>query len=121
MWKKNQFSFYKMAAASKWVLLHSVARKVIFQQQRRDFMHRTLDYLKTNEMVKVMPGGSVESRRYVLKRDAMGYSMHFTVINKDSQMYIHYKNHQESVMCVKGSLELEVSKTFFKSCSTSAI
>ena len=80
----------------------------IFQSSRRYFMHRTLDHLKKHEMVKVMPGGSAESRRYVLKRDGMGYSMHFTVIAKDSQMYIHYKNHQESVMCVNGSLKLEV-------------
>ena len=55
-----------------------------------------------------MPGGGVESRRYVLKKDNMGYSMHLTMIAKDSSMYIHYKNHQESVICVGGSLELEV-------------
>ena len=77
-------------------------------------MHRTLDYLKKHEMVKVMPGGAAESRRYVLKRDGLGYSMHFTVIGKDSQMYIHYKNHQESVMCVKGSLEVEVCLFFHR-------
>lgn len=100
----------KMATA-----ISGLFQKVIFQasHQRRYFMHRTLDYLKTKQMVKVMPGGSAESRRYVLKRDAMGYSMHFTVISKDSQMYIHYKNHQESVMCVKGSLELEVRSKLF--------
>ena len=57
-----------------------------------------------------MPGGGVESRRYVLKKDNMGYSMHLTMIAKDSSMYIHYKNHQESVICVGGSLELEVGK-----------
>ena len=51
-----------------------------------------------------MPGGGVESRRYVLKKDNMGYSMHLTMIAKDSSMYIHYKNHQESVICVGGSL-----------------
>ena len=60
-----------------------------------------------------MPGGGVESRRYVLKKDNMGYSMHLTMIAKDSSMYIHYKNHQESVICVGGSLELEVGKSSY--------
>ena len=73
---------------------------------KRSFMHRSLDYLKANEMVKVM--GIAESRRYLLKKDGLGYSMHYTIIGKDSSMYIHYKHHQESCLCVQGSLEIEV-------------
>ena len=63
---------------------------------------------KINVPLKVMPGGSAESRRYVLKRDGLGYSLHLTQISKNSSMYIHYKNHQESCLCVEGSLEIEV-------------
>ena len=55
--------------------------------------------------------GSAESRRYVLKRDGLGYSLHLTQISKNSSMYIHYKNHQESCLCVEGSLEIEVGIT----------
>ena len=69
-------------------------------------MHRSLDYLKANEMVKVM--GIAESRRYLLKKDGLGYSMHYTIIAKDASMYIHYKHHQESCLCIQGSLEIEV-------------
>ena len=43
-------------------------------------MYRTYDNLKQNNMVKVM--GSAESRRYVLKKDGLGYSMHLTLIGK---------------------------------------
>ena len=31
-------------------------------------------------------------------------ALYLTMIAKDSSMYIHYKNHQESVICVGGSL-----------------
>ena len=81
----------------------------ILQVQRRTFMYRTYDYVKKNDMVKVMPGGSAESRRYVLKKDGLGYSFHYVQIAENSSMYIHYKHHQESCLCVEGSLEIEVS------------
>ena len=67
------------------------AKKILFQNiltylqknrpiQCRNFMYRTYDNLKQNDMVKVM--GSAESRRYVLKKDGLGYSMHLTLIGK---------------------------------------
>ena len=67
------------------------AKKILFQNiptylqkncpiQCRNFMYRTYDNLKQNNMVKVM--GSAESRRYVLKKDGLGYSMHLTLIGK---------------------------------------
>ena len=46
--------------------------------------------------------------RYVLKKDGLDYSFHWTFISENSTMYIHYKNHKESVMCVDGSAEVEV-------------
>ena len=82
---------------------------IVVQIQRRSFMYRTYDYVKKNDMVKVMPGGSAESRRYVLKKDGLGYSFHYVRIAENSSMYIHYKHHQESCLCVEGSLEIEVS------------
>ena len=59
-------------------------------------------------MVKVMPSGTCESRRYVLKRDGMGFSFHWTVLYPNTTMYIHYKRHLEAVMCVKGACEVEL-------------
>ena len=83
------FSIYK---SSKYnVYIEMAAKKILFQNiltylqknrpiQCRNFMYRTYDNLKQNNMVKVM--GSAESRRYVLKKDGLGYSMHLTLIGK---------------------------------------
>ncbi|PIB36968.1 L-ectoine synthase [Reichenbachiella sp. 5M10] len=42
------------------------------------------------------------SRRYLLKKDQMGFSFHETIISKGAQLKMHYKNHLEAVFCVKG-------------------
>jgi hypothetical protein len=101
--------FYKMAnnlrLFSQLTRARFLGPKTVF---KRPFIHRTYEDLKKNDMVKIMPSGTAESRRYVLKKDGLPYSFHWTVISKDSSMYIHYKNHQESVMCVGGSAEVEV-------------
>ncbi len=97
------------------------------------FIHRTYEDITREGNVKMMPSGTAESRRfaifvssseqiflhlqfgicrYVLKKDGRSYSFHWTIISKDSSMYIHYKNHQESVMCVEGEAEVEVSIIF---------
>jgi len=47
------------------------------------------------------------SRRLLLKRDGMGFSLHETTIRAGTQTYIFYKHHLEAVFCVEGEGEIE--------------
>lgn len=47
------------------------------------------------------------SRRYLLKKDGMGFSFHETIIYAGTETHIHYKNHLEAVFCVGGDGEIE--------------
>ena len=85
----------------------NLARKN-FVVPSRGFIHRTFDDIKADGMVKFMPSGTCESRRYLLKKDKMGFSFHWTVVYPNTTMYIHYKHHLEAVMCVKGDCEVEL-------------
>lgn len=51
-----------------------------------------------------------ESRRLVLKKDGMGYSVHDTVIKAGTETHIWYQNHLESVYCIEGEGEVETVK-----------
>ncbi len=48
------------------------------------------------------------SKRLLLKRDGMGYSVHETTIFAGTETYIWYKNHLEAVFCVEGEGEVEL-------------
>ncbi len=52
-------------------------------------------------------GGNWISRRLLLARDGMGYSMHDTVIKAGTDTHIHYRNHLEAVYCIEGRGEVE--------------
>lgn len=52
-------------------------------------------------------GGNWVSRRLLLARDGMGYSMHDTVIKAGTETHIHYQNHLEAVYCIAGQGEVE--------------
>lgn len=52
-------------------------------------------------------GGNWVSRRLLLARDGMGYSMHDTVIKAGTETHIHYQNHLEAVYCIDGRGEVE--------------
>lgn len=52
-------------------------------------------------------GGNWVSRRLLLARDGMGYSMHDTVIRAGTETHIHYQNHLEAVYCIEGKGEVE--------------
>jgi L-ectoine synthase len=56
-------------------------------------------------------GGNWVSRRFLLRRDGMGFSMHDTVIRAGTETYIHYANHLEAVYCVAGNGEIEDLET----------
>ncbi|HZG72868.1 MAG TPA: ectoine synthase [Chondromyces sp.] len=48
-----------------------------------------------------------ESRRIILKRDRMGFSVHDTIIRAGTESIFWYKYHQEAVYCIEGEGELE--------------
>ncbi|GAE31125.1 ectoine synthase [Halalkalibacter hemicellulosilyticus] len=52
-------------------------------------------------------GGNWVSRRLVLKKDGMGYSVHDTIIRAGTETHIWYQNHLESVYCIEGEGEVE--------------
>ena len=51
--------------------------------------------------------GNWASRRFLLKKDGMGFSFHDTTIFAGTETYIWYKNHLEAVYCIDGEGELE--------------
>ena len=48
------------------------------------------------------------SRRFLVKKDGMGYSLSETTIYAGSETEIWYKNHFEACYCVEGEGEVEV-------------
>lgn len=47
------------------------------------------------------------SRRLLLARDGMGFSMHDTVLFAGTETRMHYQNHLEAVYCIEGRAEVE--------------
>jgi len=47
-------------------------------------------------------GGNWVSRRLLLKKDKMGFSLHDTIIRAGTTTPIHYQNHLEAVYCISG-------------------
>ena len=52
-------------------------------------------------------GEGWESRRIVLADDAMGYSMHDTLVKEGAELHLEYKNHLEANYCIEGIGEVE--------------
>ncbi|HET7307070.1 MAG TPA: ectoine synthase [Gammaproteobacteria bacterium] len=48
-----------------------------------------------------------ESRRFILKKDNMGFSMHETIIKEGTETHMWYQNHFEAVYCIEGEGEIE--------------
>lgn len=48
------------------------------------------------------------SRRLLLEKDGMGFSLHDTLIKAGTETLIWYQNHVEAVYCVEGEGEIEV-------------
>ncbi|MEQ9407634.1 MAG: ectoine synthase [Fuerstiella sp.] len=42
------------------------------------------------------------SRRFLLKEDGMGFSMHDTILYAGTTTKMHYQNHLEAVYCIEG-------------------
>ena len=67
---------------------------------------RQLDELTGSPQEVVTPNWT--SRRLLLKRDGMGFSMHETIIQPGTRTHIWYKHHLEAVLCIEGEGEVEV-------------
>lgn len=48
------------------------------------------------------------SRRLLLKKDGMGFSLHDTIIKAGTETMIWYRNHLEAVYCIEGEGEIEL-------------
>lgn len=68
------------------------------------------DVIGTEREVKA-ENGNWTSRRLLLKKDNMGFSMHDTIIHAGTETHIWYRNHLEAVYCVAGKGEIEVIET----------
>lgn len=53
-------------------------------------------------------GDTWTSRRLLLRDDAMGFSLHDTVIHGGTTTRMWYKNHVEAVYCIEGTGSVEV-------------
>ncbi|WP_100371805.1 ectoine synthase [Bacillus sp. FJAT-45037] len=65
------------------------------------------DIIGTDQEVK---GENWTSRRLLLKKDGMGYSVHDTTIKAGTETHIWYQNHLEAVYCIEGEGEVETLK-----------
>lgn len=51
-------------------------------------------------------GPGWESRRIIVKRDGVGYSVHETRVFEGAELHLHYKHHYESNYCMEGEGEV---------------
>jgi len=72
---------------------------------------RTLEQIIGSERDVLAENGNWVSRRFLLKDDGMGFSLHETIIFAGTETYIWYKNHLEAVYCVGGEGEIEDLET----------
>ncbi|HET7522141.1 MAG TPA: ectoine synthase [Bacillales bacterium] len=50
------------------------------------------------------------SRRFLLKKDNVGFTLTETILYAGTETYIWYKNHVEAVYCIEGEGEVETLK-----------
>lgn len=66
---------------------------------------RNLDECRKTE--RLVSSETWDSTRLLLKDDRMGFSFHITRIFPGTETHIWYKNHLESVYCIRGRGEVE--------------
>jgi len=54
--------------------------------------------------------GNWESRRLILNHDAVGFSLHDTIIHAGTETLLWYKYHIEAVYCIEGEGEVETTE-----------
>lgn len=70
---------------------------------------RNIEELKGSE--REVSSDNWISRRLLLKKDGMGFSMHETVIRKGTETEMWYRHHLEAVYCTQGEGEIEDLET----------
>lgn len=68
---------------------------------------RTLNEIKETEREVFAGNNNWVSRRLLLKKDGMGFSLSETIIFANTETEICYKNHLEAVYCIEGEGEIE--------------
>ncbi|WP_085522266.1 ectoine synthase [Tuberibacillus sp. Marseille-P3662] len=68
----------------------------------------SLDEIKGTE--NETKGETWASRRFLLKKDNMGFALNDTIIYAGTESYFWYKNHLEAVYCIEGEGEVETLK-----------
>jgi L-ectoine synthase len=68
---------------------------------------RSLDDIKGTPQDVAAP--TWVSRRLLLARDGMGFSLHETTIFAGTETHIHYQHHLEAVYCIEGEGEIEMA------------
>ncbi len=70
-----------------------------------------LDDIIGTERDVAAENGNWVSRRFLLRKDGMGFSFNETIIRAGTETHIWYQNHLEAVYCVAGNGEIEDLKT----------
>ncbi|GFZ89152.1 L-ectoine synthase [Compostibacillus humi] len=66
------------------------------------------DIIGTEDEAK---GETWVSRRFILKKDNVGFSLNDTIIKAGTESFFWYKNHIEAVYCIEGEGEIEKTET----------
>ncbi|MBI9074971.1 MAG: ectoine synthase [Desulfatibacillum sp.] len=69
---------------------------------------RQLDKIIGTDQDVAGDSGTWNSRRLLLKKDGMGFSLHDTIIHPGTETHLWYKNHLEAVYCIHGKGEIEL-------------
>lgn len=67
---------------------------------------RTIDELRDTD--REVEAENWVSRRLLLARDGMGFSMHETVLHAGTETEMEYKHHVEAVYCIGGAGEIQL-------------
>lgn len=65
---------------------------------------------KLNEIInseRDVAWGNGQSRRFLIEKDGMGYSLTDTIIDAGTESLLEYKNHREACYCIEGEGEVE--------------
>ncbi|RZN67775.1 MAG: ectoine synthase [Candidatus Methanolliviera hydrocarbonicum] len=69
---------------------------------------RNIEEIKGSEREVTAENDNWISRRLLLKRDGVVFSLSETIIYEGTETYIWYKNHVEAVYCIEGEGEVEL-------------
>ncbi|OIP99517.1 MAG: L-ectoine synthase [Zetaproteobacteria bacterium CG2_30_46_52] len=71
---------------------------------------RSLQDIENTERDVRAHNGNWESRRLILNNDAVGFSLHDTIIHAGTETLLWYKHHIEAVYCIEGEGAVETTE-----------